>query len=180
MRRRSMLRRSRTGSSSSGPAATTAIDRTQALSTPTKPDAASSKADAYTVDPRNAALLASSRTPASWLVAQDDVAERLGAAVVYESAPFDDEPTITGAMRLSVWLSMDVRDTDLRAVVYEVTPDGQSIFLGEDLLRARYRRSPSKETPVALGLPDCYEFGNFPWFARRLTKGSHLRVVLVR
>jgi predicted acyl esterase len=80
-------------------------------------------------------------------------------------------------MRLTVWLSMDVPDTDLHAVVYELTADGRSIRLGEDVMRARYRESLAKEAPVPPGVAVRYDLDRFYWFARRIGKGSRIRLL---
>jgi len=138
------------------------------------------KADHYTYDPRDVSDFAQARARPDddWLIAPPGANDLRGSALVYHSDPLPDEIELTGAMRLSVWLAMDVPDTDLRATVYEITADGQSILLGQDMLRARYRESLSKEALVPVGVPVRYGFEHFPWLARRLAKGSRLRLVV--
>jgi predicted acyl esterase len=73
---------------------------------------------------------------------------------------------------------MDVPDTDFSANLYEIMPDGRSIQLTGDLLRARYRESSSTEKLVKPGEINRYEFSAFTFFSRRIAKGSRLRLVL--
>ena len=101
-----------------------------------------------------------------------------GEGVVYQSAPLEQDTEISGAPRLSVWLQMDVPDTDLQATLYVIEPDGRSIQLSGDAMRARYRDSVSQPQPVPAGEVVRYNFGSFTWFSREVTKGSRLRLVL--
>jgi putative CocE/NonD family hydrolase len=101
-----------------------------------------------------------------------------GEGAVYHSAPLPEATEIAGAVKLSAWLSLDVPDTDLQALLYEIRPDGSSVYLTSDVLRARYRESLEKETLVKPGEVLRYDFTGFSWFARRLQKGSRLRLVI--
>jgi len=101
-----------------------------------------------------------------------------GAGVVYHSEPFAEATEIAGQVKLSLWLSLDVPDTDLAASLYEILPDGSSILLTYDQLRARYRESLSEERLAVPGKIERYDFGRFTWFARRIGKGSRLRLVV--
>jgi putative CocE/NonD family hydrolase len=100
-----------------------------------------------------------------------------GNGLVYHSEPFAEEVTIAGNMRLVVWLALDVPDTDFAVNVYEITPDGGSIELSSDLLRARYRHSPHEEELVTPGQIEPYTFDGFAYIARRLGRGSRLRLL---
>ena len=81
-------------------------------------------------------------------------------------------------MKLTLWMALDVPDTDFAAELYEVQPDGGSVLLTRSLLRARYRDSMQKETLVPQGEAVRYDFNGFPWFSRRIAKGSRLRLVV--
>jgi hypothetical protein len=72
---------------------------------------------------------------------------------------------------------MDVPDTDFMVTLHEIAPDGTSIQLTDDALRARYRESPRKEKLVTPGEITRYEFNQFWFFSRRIAKGSRLRLV---
>jgi hypothetical protein len=101
-----------------------------------------------------------------------------GNGVVYHSAPFQEDTEVTGAPRLSAWISMDVPDTDFQVSLSEILPDGRSVFLSQALLRARFRESNRAEKPVTPGEVVQYDFDGFTYFSRRIGKGSRLRMVL--
>jgi uncharacterized protein len=103
----------------------------------------------------------------------------LGNGLVYETMPFADDVEISGFPKLTVWMALDTPDTDFQVVLYEVLPDGRSIILSVDRMRARYRDSLSRETLVNPGEIDAYEFGGFTFVARRVSKGSRLRIALI-
>jgi hypothetical protein len=46
---------------------------------------------------------------------------------------------------------MDVPDTDFSVTLYEILPDGSSVRLTSDRMRARYRESLSEEKLVKSG-----------------------------
>jgi uncharacterized protein len=112
------------------------------------------------------------------LLDERSVLNLFGDGVVYHSEPFAEATEISGNVKLTVWLAMDVPDTDLAATLYEILPDGTSVQLTSDLMRARYRESASEPKPVPAGQAVEYVFDGFTWFSRRISKGSRLRLVL--
>ncbi len=114
----------------------------------------------------------------SYLTDQRYVMNLNGNGVVYHSAPFAAATEVTGWVRLVVWMALDVPDTDFQASVYEIRPDGQSVLLAEDLLRARYRESARQEKLVTAGAIERYTLDGFTFFSRQIAKGSRLRLVL--
>lgn len=101
-----------------------------------------------------------------------------GNGVVYHSEPFAADTEISGFAKLTAWIAMDVPDTDLAATLYEILPDGTSVQLTSDGMRARYRESLSQEKLVKSGEINQYVFDGFTFFSRRIAKGSRLRLVL--
>jgi hypothetical protein len=97
---------------------------------------------------------------------------------VYHSEPFAEATEISGFPKLTLWLSMDVPDTDLEAALYEILPSGGSVLLTSAAMRARYRESLRQEKPVPAGKPEKYVFDNFTFFSRRIAKGSRLRLLV--
>ena len=75
-------------------------------------------------------------------------------------------------MKLSLWIALDVPDTDFQASLYEILPNGGSVFLTSDLLRARYRDSLEKETLVPKGEALRYDFTGFTWFSQASLQGK--------
>jgi uncharacterized protein len=112
------------------------------------------------------------------LVSQTAVLNLFGEGVVYHSAAFEQGTEISGFPRLTLWLSMNVPDTDLYANLYEILPDGGSVQLTTAVMRARYRDSLRVAKPVSVGKAEKYVFDNFTFFSRRIAKGSRLRLVV--
>ena len=109
---------------------------------------------------------------------QSKVLNLFGNGLVYHSEPFAQPIEISGAVKLGVWMSLDVPDTDFQADLYEVLPDGSSILLTTCQLRARYRESRDRAVLVPPGQVLRYDFKTFTWISRRIAKGSRLRLVV--
>jgi putative CocE/NonD family hydrolase len=114
----------------------------------------------------------------SYLLTQFSALNLFGAGLVYHSEPFTEAAEVSGQVNLSLWMALDVPDTDFMAELYEIQPDGGSVLLTRDYLRARYRSSTEKESLVPLNEPVRYDFSGFTWFSRRVSKGSRLRLVV--
>jgi hypothetical protein len=99
------------------------------------------------------------------------------SALTYQTEPLAEPITLIGAPAFMAWVRMDVPDTDLFAALFEVFPDGRVVALSQDKLRTRYRESPSDERLVTPGKPTRIAFDQFTTFARRIAKGSRLKVV---
>jgi putative CocE/NonD family hydrolase len=114
---------------------------------------------------------------ADWLTDQRAAFNLFGDGLVYHSAPFAEDTEISGMPRLSVWIAMDVADTDFTAALYEIKADGSSILLGQDWRRARYHESLRKEKLARPGEINRYDF-ELPFSSRLVAKGSRLRLLL--
>ncbi len=102
---------------------------------------------------------------------------QFGNGLIYHSEPFPKDTELTGYTRLVAWITLDVPDTDFMVTLHEIAPDGTSIQLTDDALRARYRESSREGKPVVPGEMTRYEFKEFWFFSRRIAKGSRLRLV---
>jgi putative CocE/NonD family hydrolase len=112
-----------------------------------------------------------------YVMSQRKVLSLFGHGLVYHSEPFARATEITGYLKLVAWVALDVPDTDFQVTLYEIRPDGTSILLTEDQLRARYRRSLRKEELIKPGEVNRYDFTGFTFFSRQLAEGSRLRLV---
>ena len=83
-----------------------------------------------------------------------------------------------GQVRLGLWLSMDVPDTDFSATRYEMTADGKAIYLTRQLQRARYRESLERERLMTPGAVTAFILDDFDFFSRRIAAGSRIRLVV--
>ena len=112
------------------------------------------------------------------LLSQRTVLNLYGNGAVYHTEPFPESAEVTGSPTLTLWLAMDVPDTDLEALLYEVLPNGESILLCGAAMRARYRESLRQEKLVPPGKAEKYVFDNFNFFSRQVAKGSRLRLLV--
>jgi putative CocE/NonD family hydrolase len=115
---------------------------------------------------------------AAALTSQKRLMELYGNGAVYHSEPFGEPTEVTGFLKLSLWLAMDVPDTDIEGDVYEILPGGESVYLTGATIRARYRESLRQEKPVTSGKAEKYVFDNFTFFSRLIAKGSRLRLLV--
>ena len=111
------------------------------------------------------------------LLDQSGALNLFGNGLVYHSDPFAEGTEISGYLKFTAWISMDVPDTDFMVTLYEILPDGKSIMLTQDVMRARYRQSLCEETLVIPGEINQYMFENFTFFSRQISKNSRLRLV---
>lgn len=116
-----------------------------------------------------------------WLAESDaglDQTDALsGENLVYHTPRLEEDLEISGFITFNAYLSLNVPDTDLEAALYEIKPNGTSIFLAFTVMRARYRNSISRPELVEPGKINLYRFDTFDFFSRRLSKGSRLRLV---
>jgi len=101
-----------------------------------------------------------------------------GAGAIYHSAPLPRDIELSGFVRLTASMAMDVPDSDFIVTLYEIKPDGGSVQLTVDLMRARYRDSVREAKLVRPGDINRYVFDGFTFVSRRLEKGSRLRLVI--
>jgi hypothetical protein len=137
--------------------------------------------DAFVYDPldvRPGQAELDSTSDKGYIVSQLGSLDLFGNGLVYHTEPFAAATEVSGQVKLSLWMTLDVPDTDFSAALYEILPDGGSVLLTRDLLRARYRDSLEKETLVPKGQAVRYDFNGFTWFSRRVSKGSRLRLVV--
>jgi putative CocE/NonD family hydrolase len=140
--------------------------------------------DRYVYDPLDTASLAYEARPEVFGMAYEAYVDQRavlmssGKQLVYHTPAFDRDTDIAGVFRLSAFIALDQPDTDFDARIYEVKTDGGSVLLAQDMMRARYRKSLREETLVTPGAVERYDFERFNFTARRIAKGSRLRLVI--
>ena len=113
--------------------------------------------------------------------------------LVYSTPRLDRDLEVTGPVRLELFASSSVVDTDFTAKLVDVFPDGTALNLTEGILRARYRDSqatptlltPGRVVPLSIDLwamSNVFRAGhrlrlevsssNFPRFDRNLSTGE--------
>ena len=98
--------------------------------------------------------------------------------LVYHTEPLPQETPLIGCPAVALWVSIDTPDVDLSANLYEIQPDGTSIALWSDTRRLRYRESLREEKLAKPGEIVRCDFNPGLFVARRLMKGSRLRLVI--
>ena len=71
--------------------------------------------------------------------------------LVYTSAPLEKGIEVTGFIESTLYLSSDVKDTDLTIKLIDVAPDGSAFNLDETIQRVRYREGYEKEVFMEYG-----------------------------
>ncbi|MGD2092818.1 MAG: CocE/NonD family hydrolase [Candidatus Aminicenantes bacterium] len=115
-------------------------------------------------------------TYANYLVDQTDALAP--GRLIYHGPRMEKDVEVAGFVTFNAYISLDVPDTDLQVTLYEIKPYGTSIFLAQAVMRARYRKSISRPEPVKPGEIELYKFDSFDFFARVLSRGSRLRLVI--
>ncbi len=98
--------------------------------------------------------------------------------LVYHTDALTKETPLVGCPTVTLWVSIDTPDVDLEADLYEIQPDGTSIGLWTDLRRLRYRDSLREAKLVKPGEIVKCDFNPGLFVARKMMKGSRLRLVL--
>jgi putative CocE/NonD family hydrolase len=138
--------------------------------------AAGAASDKWTYDPLDTRPGDEEIEEDAGLTSQRALMNTYGNGAIYHSEPFHEATEVTGFLKLTIWLGMDVPDTDLEVVVYEILPGGGSVELTSATMRARYRESLRQERLLTPGKTEKYVFDNFTFFSRRIAKGSRLRL----
>src|SRR5204862_4460280 len=98
--------------------------------------------------------------------------------LVYHTDALPNETPLIGCPTVTLWMSIDTLDVDLECDLYEIQPDGTSIALWSDLRRLRYRESLREAKLVKPGEIVKCDFNPGLFVARRLMKGSRLRLIV--
>lgn len=139
--------------------------------------------DRYVYDPaapaHNEGLRGGATVSPDFLI-DDRIPRRLdGDGLIYDGPVLDAVADMVGSPEVELHLSMDVLDTDIQVIFYEVQADGRHIFLTQDAVRARHRASVREEILVIPGEVDIYRFQNFAFVGRTVQPGSRIRMVIV-
>ncbi|ULQ51762.1 CocE/NonD family hydrolase [Flavihumibacter fluvii] len=100
------------------------------------------------------------------------------AGVIYHSAPFEKETEVSGFFELKAYIETDVKDVDIRAIVFEVKADGSGVLLTTQTIRARFRDNLEMEKLLKPGEINLFHFNHFPFISRAIEKGSRLRLII--
>ncbi len=95
--------------------------------------------------------------------------------LVYTSAPLEAGVEVSGFIEAKLFLSSDVKDTDLTIKIIDVYPDGTAYNLDETIQRVRYREGYEKEVWMEKG--KIYEVNMTPMSTSNyFEKGHRIRI----
>ena len=113
--------------------------------------------------------------------------------LVYSTEPLKEGVEVSGPVKITLYVSSDVRDTDFTVKLVDVYPDGRAYNVDDTIQRARYREGYDKEVFMDKGkvyklpvssMSTSNFFGpghririevsssNFPRYARNLNTGG--------
>jgi hypothetical protein len=91
--------------------------------------------------------------------------------LVYTTPPLEQPVEVTGPIAVTLYASSSASDTDFTAKLTDVHPDGKAILLNNGILRASFRDSLEKPTPIEPG--KVYEYQIAIWPTSNLFKAGH-------
>jgi putative CocE/NonD family hydrolase len=95
--------------------------------------------------------------------------------LIYTSDVLQEEVEVTGPVKVVLYASSDAVDTDFVARLVDVHPDGTTYNMAEGMLRARYRESLSRPSPLQPGQVYRFEI-DLVGTSVAFLKGHRLRV----
>jgi len=98
-------------------------------------------------------------------------------AIVFHSEPLTRDVEVAGQMKLKLIVQSDAADFDLWAQILMILPDGSTVRLGEDIRRARFRKSFFEQELLKPDQIVEIPF-EFYWMARRIPAGARLRLTV--
>jgi hypothetical protein len=135
-----------------------------------RPSAAAAAPTTFTIDP-----LAAPVPPVDNAIVNPRMAYRPEARV-FQTDPFDTAMNYRGRFTADLALSLDTPDADIGVALYAVAPDGSTVEIGFDVIRARFRNGA--EALVEPGKVERYRSAGAWWNSIRLEAGSRLRLVV--
>jgi putative CocE/NonD family hydrolase len=142
---------------------------------------ASDKPDTYLYDPRDTSgpeVAAEAEAAGDSLTDQRVTFALHGKQFVYHSESFAVDAELAGFFKLTAWIAIDCPDTDFYVAVYDIAPDGSSLRLSTDAIRARYREGPRAPKLIRTREPLQYDFERFTFVAHEIKRGHRLRLTV--
>ncbi|MGH2457310.1 MAG: CocE/NonD family hydrolase [Chloroflexota bacterium] len=97
--------------------------------------------------------------------------ERRDDVLVYSTPPLEREVEVTGPIEVTLYAASSAVDTDFTATLVDVHPNGLAIILSEGIVRARFRDSLERPTPIEPGR--VYPYRIAIWETSNLFKAGH-------
>jgi putative CocE/NonD family hydrolase len=91
--------------------------------------------------------------------------------LVYSTPPLQRDVEVTGFITAELYAATSAADTDFTAMIVDVDPAGYARYLGDGIIRARYRNSTEKPEPIEPGTIDKYTIDL--WATSNVFKAGH-------
>jgi uncharacterized protein len=91
--------------------------------------------------------------------------------LVYSTPPLGQDVEVTGFITADLYASTSAADTDFTAMIVDVDPSGYARYLGDGIIRARYRNSTAKAEPIEAG--KIYKYTIDLWATSNVFKAGH-------
>lgn len=98
--------------------------------------------------------------------------------MVFESAPFDEAVTLSGALSAMLQISCNKKDVDIALQLYEKTKEGLYIALSNNLQRASHAKNKSKRQLLTPNQLETIPITNTFMIVKQIEKGSQIVIVL--
>jgi predicted acyl esterase len=101
-----------------------------------------------------------------------------GGGVMYKSKPFEKATEFTGSFTGNMKVTINKRDMDYSAVLFEQLPDGRYFYLSYFMGRASYATDNTKRQLLTPGKKTTLPFTNSYFTSRKIAKGSRLVLIV--
>jgi putative CocE/NonD family hydrolase len=91
--------------------------------------------------------------------------------LVYSTPPLAGDVEVTGFITVELYAATSAADTDFTAMIVDVDPSGYARYLGDGIIRARFRNSTEKAEPIEPGR--IYKYTIDLWATSNVFKASH-------
>ncbi len=91
--------------------------------------------------------------------------------LVYSTPPLEQDVEVTGFITAEVYASTSAADTDFTAMIVDVDPSGYARYLGDGIIRARYRNSTARAERIEAG--KIYKYTIDLWATSNVFKAGH-------
>jgi putative CocE/NonD family hydrolase len=91
--------------------------------------------------------------------------------LVYSTPPLERDVEVTGFITAELYAATSAADTDFTAMIVDVDPTGYARYLGDGVIRARYRNSTDKAEPIEPG--KIYKYTLDLWATSNVFKAAH-------
>ncbi len=135
----------------------------------------SEKPDAYEYDPSNPVPTIGGRLCCGGGLPPGPFDQRPNESrsdvLVYSTPALQQDVEVTGFMTVELYAATSAPDTDFTAMIVDVDPSGYARYLGDGIIRARYRNSTAEAQPIEPG--KVYQYTIDLWATSNVFKAGH-------